>query len=119
MSRLLASEMRNINTPQVVLILGMSTLVSTVIIWLAIIGKDPVDIFTGLAPILLGVAGAFGWAKVNKLERGVEEVKEQGNGRLTKLQEDNQALREDNKTLHERVSALSLLINTPSEQENK
>ena len=113
MSQLLASEMRSLTTPQVVLILGMSTLVSTVIIWLAIIGKDPVDIFTGLAPILLGVAGAFGWAKVNELKRGVDEVKEQGNGRLTKLQDDNQALREDNKILHERVSALSLLINAP------
>lgn len=116
MSRLLASEMRNITTPQVVLILGMSTLICTVIIWLAIIGKDPVDIFTGLAPILLGVAGFFGWAKVSELKRGVDEVKEQGNGRLTKLQDDNQALRDDNKVLHEKVAALSLLIKSPEEK---
>lgn len=115
MSRLLASEMRNINIPQVILILGMSTLVATVIIWLAIIGKDPVDIFTGLAPILLGIAGAFGWAKVNELKRGVDEVKEQGNGRFTKLQDDNKTLQDDNKLLHEKVARLSLLINPPED----
>jgi len=110
MSPLVAAEMKNMTTQQVVLILGLSTLLATVIIWLTVIGADPVAIVSGIAPILLLVGGAFGWAKINDLKRGVDEVKDQGNGRLTKLQDDN-------KELHEKIASLSLLIQHPPELE--
>ncbi len=108
MSPLVAAQLKNVTPPQVVLILGLSLILATTIIWLAVIGNDPVAIISGIAPILLLVGGAFGWAKVNDLKRDVGEVKSLSNGQLTDL-------REDNKALHEKVANLSMLIQ-PSDQ---
>ena len=110
---LCAAEMKDMTTQQVVLILGLSTLLSTVIIWLAIIGADPVQVVLGIAPVLVFVGGAFGWAKVNALQRDVGEVKELSNGRITAAQEEIKRL---NTTLH----AMSLLVQPPPpDQETK
>lgn len=107
---LVAAEMKNMTTQQVVLILGLSTLISTVVIWLTIIGADVVQIMTGLSPIVILLGGAFGYAKVNELKRGVDEVRDIGNGRLSKLQDDN-------KELHEKIASLSLMINNKSPEQ--
>ena len=113
MSPIVAAEMKNVTPPQVVLILGLSAILAATIIWLASIGNDPVAIISGIAPILLLIGGAFGWAKVNDLKRDVGGVKDDvgevrslSNGQLTEL-------REDNKALHNQVAALSMLVQRP------
>jgi hypothetical protein len=103
MSPLVAAEMKNVTPPQVVLILGLSVILATTVIWLAAIGLDVVGIMSGLAPVVLLMAGAFGWAKVNDLKRDSTEIKQLSNGQLLEL-------REDNKQLHERIAQLSMLI---------
>ena len=116
MSPIVAAELKDVTPAQVVLILGLSTILAATIIWLAIIGNDPVAIISGIAPILLLIGGAFGWAKVNDLKRDVGgvksdvgEVRSLSNGQLTEL-------REDNKALHAKVASLSMLIR-PSDTE--
>jgi hypothetical protein len=111
-SSLVAAEVKNVTPPQVVLILGLSVILATTVIWLAAIGLDVVGIMSGLAPVLLLVAGAFGLAKVNDLKRDSTEIKQLSNGRLDEL-------REDNKQLHERIARLSMLLAPPPPEEPK
>lgn len=103
---LVAAEVKNVTLPQVVLILGLSVILATTVIWLAVIGQDVVGIMSGLAPVVLFVAGAFGVAKVNELRKDVGDVKDLSNGRLTELQEDN-------KRLHEKIANMAVLIPPP------
>lgn len=105
---LVASEMKDVTTQQVVLILGLSALVAGVIIWLAILGLDPGQVLAGLSPFALLLGGLFGWAKVNDLKRDVGDVKEMSNGRLTQLQDDN-------KELHAKVASLSMYLQPPDQ----
>lgn len=112
-----AAEVKNMTTQQVVLVLGLSTLISTTVIWLTIIGADVVQIMTGLSPIIILLGGAFGWAKINEFKRDIGDVKELSNGRLTEVRDDNKVLQQEVKQLNEKIAALSVLINPATEPE--
>ena len=111
-----ASEMKQVSSQQVCLILGLALILAGSIIGLAAMDKDIVTILAGVGAVAVTVAGAFGFAKAQQITRdlgavnqNVDHVKEISNGRLT-------TVLEDNKALHEKVTALALMVQAPPEQ---
>jgi hypothetical protein len=98
MSTYAAPEMKPVTTQQVVLILGMSAILMAGIVVMALSHIDVLAILGGVATISIAVMAALGL----NLKHTVDQVKEISNGRLT-------AVLADNKELHEKVAALSLL----------
>ena len=111
MSKLAAAEMKDIQLPAVILILGLSLIAAGTVIWLAILGLDPADILSGLAPIAILLGGYFGVTKVRDLKKDVVDVKELSNGRLTELTEEN-------KRLNKMVAQLSMQIMPPDQKDS-
>lgn len=113
MSSYVAGEMKNPTGAQVCLILGLAAILASSVLGLAALDKDVVTILTGIAAVAITIAGAFGWVKANQLSRSlnqvtesVDQVKEISNGRLTDVMNDNKAL-------HEKMTALALLVTPP------
>lgn len=102
MSTVAVPEMKQVNVPQVVLILGMSLILMAGVVILAVNNKDVGAILGAVAAVGLGVAAAFGMT----LNHKVDQVKEMTNGRMTEVMADNKAL-------NEKVAALSMLIQPP------
>jgi hypothetical protein len=124
MSVVSAAEMKQVTTTQVVLILGLATIVAATVVILALSGLDPVVILTGITTAAATMFGVAGWAKakqvdqsLNQVNRNVDQVKDLSNGRLTEVMEDN-------KRLHDQVAALSILVQPvpllePPREDNK
>lgn len=113
MSSYVAGEMKSPTGAQVCLILGLAAILASSVLGLAALDKDVVTILTGIAAVAITIAGAFGWIKANQLNRSlnqvtasVDQVKEVSNGRLTDVMNDN-------KELHEKLTALAMLITPP------
>lgn len=110
-----ASEMKQVSSQQVCLILGIALILAGSVVGLAAMDKDVGSILAAVAAVAITVAGAFGWAKANQLSRdmgtvnqNMDHVKEVSNGRLTQVLEENKAL-------NEKITALALLIQPPPE----
>lgn len=102
--------MKQVTTAQVVLILGLATIVATTVVVLALSGLDPVVILTGITTAAATMFGVAGWAKAKQVDQtlsqvnqNVDQVKDLSNGRLTEVMEDN-------KRLHDQIAALSILV---------
>jgi hypothetical protein len=106
MSSLVVPEVKQVTIPQVILVLGLAFILMSGLVIMALAGLDVVAILSGLVTASLVVATLFG---IN-LKHSVDEVKELANGRLTQSMNNNRALSQDNKELHERVASLSMLI---------
>lgn len=107
--------MRNVNTQQVVLILGLSAILMGGVVTLAAMGKDVGAIFGAVAAVAIGLAGAFGIS----LNHKVDQVKDIANGRLTEALDDGRKAREqgreDCQALQQQITSLAMLV-TPPEQ---
>lgn len=75
--------MKQVTWPQVILVLGLSTLLLTAVIILSIMNKDVGAVLAAVAVVLLSVLGVFGVDARNKLDHKMDQVKEISNGRLT------------------------------------
>ena len=75
--------MKQVTWPQVILVLGLSTLLLTAVIILSIMNKDVGAVLAAVAVVLLSVLGVFGVDARNKLDHKMDQVKEVANGRLT------------------------------------
>jgi arginine exporter protein ArgO len=113
------TELKQVTGAQVCLILGLALILAGSVVGLAALGKDVVTILTGIAAVGITVAGAFGWAKANQLSRGlsqvsdnIDQVRDISNGRLTEVLDDN-------KRLHEQITALAIQIQPPSPPDQK
>ena len=96
----------SLTTQQVVLTLGLSLILATTIIILAVLKADIAAILGSVASVMVFVAGAFGLSKVNALTKDVGEVKDLSNGRVDRL-----LARLDEQ--HDKTVALALAAATP------
>lgn len=110
-----ASEMRNPTGAQVCLILGICVILAGSVVSLAALNKDVGAIFAAVGAVIITVGAAFGWAKASQLQKdlgqvhqSVDVVKDISNGRMTQLLEDN-------KDLHEKLTALAMLMQPPAQ----
>lgn len=99
-------DMKNLTVPQVVLILGLSLIIMSGVVVLAVTGKDVASIFGALATLGLAIAAALG---VN-IKQTLDQVKDISNGRLTEAIQASRDILEDNKALHNKIAELSLQI---------
>lgn len=95
--------MKQVTPPQVCLILGLALILAASVVGLAAMNKDVGSIFAAVGAVLITVAGAFGYAKATQIQKDVSQVKELSNGRVTDLMDDN-------KKLHEQLTAMAILI---------
>lgn len=96
--------MKQVTTPQVILILGSAFIIMSAVVLLALFDKDVSAILqavTTFAVVLLGGLGIHQSAKL-------DQVKDVANGRLTEIIEDN-------KRLNDKLTALALLV--PNQQQ--
>lgn len=105
MSTYVAPEMRQLSTQQVVLFLGESAIMMAGIVVMALAHIDVVAILTGVATVAVVAMGALG---IN-LKHNVDQIKDISNGRLT-------SVLDDNRELHEKLTALSLLVQPPPDK---
>jgi membrane protein implicated in regulation of membrane protease activity len=102
------ATVRNVTWPQVVLLSVISVSLLAAVTVLALAGRDVGAILSAISAFLVLIIGAMGFSQSQKISTQMNEVKEQGNGRLEQLMEDN-------KRLHEQVTALALSHKPPQE----
>lgn len=105
MSAFWGAEVKQVTIPQVVLVLGLTLILMTGIVTMALAGLDVVAILSGLVTMALVVATLFG---IN-LKNSVDQVKDISNGRLTEMLDHN-------KELNEKIASLSMLIPPPDKK---
>jgi hypothetical protein len=102
-------SVKNMTWPQVVVILGLTTVLMTAVIILSLNGKDAGTILGAVGTVIIGLATAFGLDLRNQVvanRSDVAQVRELSNGRLSELLDRN-------KELQAQVTTLALRLPPP------
>ena len=95
-------QVKTLSWSMIVLILGITFMLLTAVVILALSNKDVVTIFGAVGAVVIAVGAAFGW----NIHQQLGQVKEQANGRMTDILNQN-------KDLQAQVTAMALRLPPP------
>lgn len=96
-------QVKTLSWSMIVLILGIAFMLLAAVVILALAGKDVATIFGAVGAVIIAVGTAFGWS----IHQQLGQVKEQANGRMTDILNQN-------KDLQAQVTALALRVQPPA-----
>lgn len=109
------AEVRNVTWPQVVLTLGIVTLLLMTVVSLAIMKLNVTEVLAAVVLSMTTLLGLLGWQKTNTVEQKIDQVKEISNGRLSDAIEAQKRLQEEYKALSRQYAELALRVPVPPE----
>ncbi len=95
-------EVKTLSWSMIVLVLGITLLLLSAVVILALAGKDVATIFGAVGAVVIAVGTAFGWS----IHQQLGQVKEVANGRMTDVINQN-------KELQNQVTTLALRLPPP------